>query len=290
LYYGALLTLINLNFGLINLSIDLTGILLNKKQIEMKHTIFLITGIAMGLGLVAQEKNESLIQGKIVYEDVMKLEIKLEGAAAQFADQLPKERRSKKELIFDSDVSIFKNLKEDESAEEVAMEHGGAMVAMKMMEPDNQLFYDIKGSSTIEKREFMTREFLIEGNIKQGEWKMTGDQKLILDYPCFKAEREEKDSTVTSAWFTPSIPVSTGPSKFIGLPGLVLQVELDGGDRTITAQSVELGEVDKSLLQKPKKGKKLSQEEFDQIVKEKMEEMGAEHGEGGATLMIRIEK
>ena len=269
----------------------MSAILLNKNQTKMKRTVLLITGLVLGLVLAAQENEGSRIQGKVIYEDVMKLEIKLEGAAAQFADQLPKERRSKKELLFNSDVSLFQNLKEDETAEEVAMEHGGAMVQMKMMEPDNQLFYDIKDSKTIEKREFMTRNFLIEGGIKQGEWKMTGDQKMILDYPCFKAEKEENDSTVTSAWFTPSIPVSTGPSKFIGLPGLVLQVEFEGGDRTITAQSVDLSAIDEDLLEKPKKGKKVTQEEFDTIVEEKMAEMGAEKGQGaGATFMIRIEK
>jgi len=284
------LTLINLNFELINHTCGQPVIHLIQNSTKMKRTILFTTAILMGIALTAQENTQLNNQGKVIYEDVMKIEIKLEGAAAQFADQLPKERRSRKELIFNSGASLYQNLKNKETAEEVAMEHGGGMIQMKMMEPDNQLFYDMQNSQTIEKRDFMSRIFLIENQVQQGRWKMTGDQKMILDFPCFKAKKEEKDSTITTAWFTPSIPVSSGPSKFIGLPGLVLQVELNEGDRVITAQSVDFAVIDNELLNKPKKGKKVTQEEFDHIVKEKMEEMGAEHSEGGATFMIRIEK
>ncbi len=136
----------------------------------------------------------------------------------------------------------------------------------------------------------MTRVFLIESEIKQGEWKMTGEQKVILDYPCMQAVQENEEGEKTIAWFTPSIPVATGPSNFIGLPGLVLQVELMDGDHTLTALSVDLGEIDKKLLVKPKKGKKVTQEKFDKIVAEKIEEMGGEHGGSGTSIMIHVHK
>ena len=256
----------------------------------MKKTILLITSVFLGIGLLAQEQTASMNQGKVIYEDVMKLEIKLDGAAAAFADQLPKERKSKKELLFSPDVSLYQKAKESESAEDVAMSSGGAMIQMKMMEPENKLFYDIEKGSTVEKREFMTRVFLIEGEVQQGEWKLTGEQKMILDYPCMQAVKENEEGEKTVVWFAPSIPVASGPSKYLGLPGLVLEVDIKDGDHVITAQSIDFSEVDKKLLVKPKKGKKVTQEEFDAIVEKKMEEMGAEHGEGGATMMIRIER
>lgn len=256
----------------------------------MKRTILIITAIFLGFGLVAQEQAETLDQGKVIYEDVMKLEIKLDGAAAQFADQLPKERKSKKELLFSPAATLYQKATEDESAEDVAMASGGAMFQMKMMEPENKLFYDIENGKTIEKKEFMTRVFLIEGEVQQGEWKLTGEQKMILDYPCMQAVKENEEGEKTIAWFAPSIPVSSGPSNYLGLPGLVLEVDMKDGDHVITAQSIEFTSVDKKVLVKPKKGKKVTQEEYDDIVAKKMEEMGAEHGEGGATMMIRIHK
>ncbi|MEA1875824.1 MAG: GLPGLI family protein [Bacteroidota bacterium] len=256
----------------------------------MKRTVLSLIVFTLSLGLFAQSSENSSKEGKVVYEDVMKLDIKLEGAAAQFADQLPKERRSKKELLFNEKFSLYQNGKEDESAEDVAMEQEGMVFKMSMMEPDNKLFFDIEKSKTIEQREFMTRMFLIQSEIEQGGWKMTGEQKVILDYQCFQTVRENEEGEKTVAWFCPAIPVSSGPLKFLGLPGLVLQVEQMDGDHTITAISVDFMKVDKKLMVKPKKGKKVNQEEFDQIVEDKMKEMGAEQGEGGATFMIHIHK
>ena len=135
----------------------------------------------------------------------------------------------------------------------------------------------------------MTRMFLIEGTV-ENKWKFTGNQKMILDYPCQEAELEGAENK-TVVWFTPAIPVQSGPANYIGLPGLVLAVDVNDGKNVITATSVELASVDKSLLEKPSKGKKTTREEFDKIVDEKMKEMGAESGSGGSgTIMIKIKQ
>jgi len=110
-----------------------------------------------------------------------------------------------------------------------------------------------------------------------------------LDYPCQEAELDGAEEK-TLAWFTPMIPVSAGPGEYGGLPGMILAVDINDGQNTITATSVELTSLDKDLMKKPKKGKKVTREKFDQIVKEKMEEMGAEQGEGGSQFIIHIRK
>ena len=136
----------------------------------------------------------------------------------------------------------------------------------------------------------MTRIFLIEGQVPVHAWKLTGQQKMILDYPCQEATLEVDEKSI-SAWFTPAIPVSAGPANYGNLPGLILSVDIDEGQRVITARSVESMEPTSENLKKPKKGKKVSQEEYEAIVAEKMEEMGGEQGEGGNVhMMIRIEQ
>ena len=45
-----------------------------------------------------------------------------------------------------------------------------------------------------------------------------------------QSDQESKPKTKTvniTAWFTPQIPVSTGPAKHGGLPGLILEVNTD---------------------------------------------------------------
>ncbi|MEL6594228.1 MAG: GLPGLI family protein, partial [Bacteroidota bacterium] len=93
------------------------------------------------------------------------------------------------------------------------------------------------------------------------------------------------------AWFCPQIPVSSGPDAFGQLPGLVLEVDINDGERTIVATEVSLGEPAEEI-QQPKKGKEITQEEFEVVVAEKMKEMEAEYGgssggEGEMRIIIR---
>jgi len=159
---------------------------------------------------------------------------------------------------------------------------------IKMKEPNNKIFTDLAKKEQVEQREFMSRVFLIEGGADQ-QWKLTGNQKMILDFPCQEAIFE-KDSSKIVAWFTPVIPVSIGPSNYGGLPGLILSVEADDGKNVITANSVDFTPVSAGKLEKPRKGKNVTREEFDQIVAEKMKEMGAENGSGGTQMIFHIQR
>ena len=245
---------------------------------------------ALLCAVVTEAQDNSMTSGKVIYDEVMKLEIQLEGDASQFAHMLPKERKTVKVLYFNPGESLYeKGDSEDESIDQV-VESGEAMVQIKMTEPDNKLYTDLSKKLQVEQKEFMTRIFLIEGEVPEHSWKMTGQQKMILDYPCQQASLEVDDKKI-SAWFTQAIPVPAGPAGYGDLPGLILSVDIDKGQRVITARSVESMEPASGDLQKPKKGKKVSQEEYEAIVAEKMEEMGGEHGEGGNVhMMIRIEQ
>ncbi|MDX1286036.1 MAG: hypothetical protein R3182_13535, partial [Draconibacterium sp.] len=105
--------------------------------------------------------------GKVIYEQVMKLEIKLDGDAAQFAHMLPKERKSSKVLFFNQESSLYENKAKDED-ETMNMSSGHGNVMIKMAEPENKVFTDLESKKQIEQREFMTRTFLIEGHCPLG--------------------------------------------------------------------------------------------------------------------------
>lgn len=254
--------------------------------------------LAISIGLMAftflgaqSDPAKAIRSGKVVYEEKAKLEIHLEGDAAELAAALPKERKSQKSLLFNENASLYTNEKQEEEAPEQMVEGGGMIVMAKMMEPDNKMFTDFAAKKQIEQREFMTRMFLIEKELGVSDWKLTGNARDILGYPCQEAVRQPNDSTKIVAWFTPAIPIPSGPGEYLNLPGLVLAVEMDNGDHTITAKSIEAMEVDNKMLAKPKEGKKTTEEGFRKIVDEKMKEMGAEGGSGhGNQIMIRIEK
>src|SRR6185369_6523624 len=126
----------------------------------------------------------------------------------------------------------------------------------------------------------------IESDLSQMQWKLTGNQKMILNYPCQEAILQDTSKKVT-AWFTPAIPVSTGPNGYSNLPGLVLSADIDNGKRIINATSIDLKEIDKSILVKPTEGKKVTKEAFNKIVDEKRKEMQQENG-GNGDVIIKI--
>jgi GLPGLI family protein len=82
-----------------------------------------------------------------------------------------------------------------------------------------------------------------------------------------------QDSTVIEAWFTPEIPVSTGPGLYGGLPGLILVVSVDGGHETFSATEVSLGDLEEGAMTAPEDGQQVTREEYEAIVAEKLEEL-----------------
>jgi len=254
----------------------------------MKQTILLPVFLSMAILLNAQQSNNSfLFSGSVIYEQILKFDIQLEGDAAQFAHALPKEQKSEKILHFSEEAALFQNHKSEEPEEAVPMEEGGMVITM--YEPDNKTYMDLVNKELIEQQEFMTRIFLIESDMKDEKWKMTGKQRAILDYPCQEAVSEVEGKEV-HAWFTPEIPVAVGPGRYCGLPGLVLALEMEDGDRTLTATDVELKLLDKGILKRPTKGKKVTREEFEDLVAEKMQEMGVEGEEGGGSMQTVVIK
>jgi GLPGLI family protein len=257
----------------------------------MKAIISISIGLMAFTMLGAQSDPAKAIRsGKVIYEDIARIEIHLEGDAAQLAASLPKERKSMKSLLFNENASLYTNQKTDGPADDQMTESGGMKIMIKMQEPDNKMYTDFSAKKQIEQREFMTRMFLIEKELGVSDWKLTGNEKTILGYSCQEATREPNDSTKIVAWFTPSIPIPAGPGEYLNLPGLVLAVDFDNGRRTLTAKSIEAITVDNKMLAKPKEGKKTTEAEFKKIVDEKMKEMGAEGSGNGTRMMIRIEK
>lgn len=56
------------------------------------------------------------------------------------------------------------------------------------------------------------------------DWQLTGDTATVASFFCQKATCSF-GGRQWEAWFTPAIPVSDGPYKFCGLPGLILRVQ-----------------------------------------------------------------
>jgi GLPGLI family protein len=130
----------------------------------------------------------------------------------------------------------------------------------------------------------MDKKFLIKDTQDGIAWKMTGESQMLLDRMCLKATHEDSSKHVV-AWFTTEILIPSGPEVYGQLPGMILQLDINNGERVITARSIDFKDLDEEAIKKPTKGKEVTQEEFRAIVKAKMEEMRGSH-QGGNRIII----
>ena len=99
------------------------------------------------------------------------------------------------------------------------------------------------------------------------------------------------EPTIVTAWYTMEIPVGHGPDDFWGLPGLILEVSYQ--NTRILCTKIVMNPKEKKEIKEPNKGKVVTQEEYDKIVREKMEEMRErmqnerQKGGGNHRIMIR---
>lgn len=112
------------------------------------------------------------------------------------------------------------------------------------------------------------------------DWEIANETKMIGEFKCYKATAIETlysrqghyyDRDII-AWFTPDIPVKYGPKNYVGLPGLVLEVERK--EFTITANKINFN-IDKNKLKIKRVGKDekvISPKEMNERIAEMMKD------------------
>ncbi|MEM6328570.1 MAG: GLPGLI family protein [Bacteroidota bacterium] len=217
-------------------------------------------------------------EGSVRYEITTQLDIDLPPGLAHMADQIPSSRTEDRVLHFRDAVSLLVPAPKEE--EDADFESGGMRIMFRQND-DDALHLDRGAGTRIERRDFLSRTFLIEGEPTAFDWRLTGEAAEFLGYTAYQATTM-RDTVAVQAWFTPEIPASVGPGPYGGLPGLILVVTEDGARRTFIARDVSLGSLEEGLLDPPDSGRRVTQDEFDAIVEEKMEDM---RGRGGAMII-----
>lgn len=127
---------------------------------------------------------------------------------------------------------------------------------------------DLKAKKSKDLREEMGQKFLIEEDTPRIKWKILNEIKEIQGYLCMKAEttNQVKGQTI-HAWFTDAIPVFGGPEGFGGLPGMILELDINDGDAVVSARKIDLETpLEKLPFPKKMKGKKVTYAELDQKI------------------------
>lgn len=119
-------------------------------------------------------------------------------------------------------------------------------------------------------------DFLVE--IPFIKWEITKEERKIGDFICYKAiakiERENSKGKFIQkvvAWFTPEIPFNYGPKEYSGLPGLIIELK---ENKNLTFQLTNINKNKTKKIDKPTKGKKITQKEFNALGKKMYENRG----------------
>lgn len=252
-------------------------------------TFFLLTNSLKG----DFAKNE--FQGKAYY--VSKSTMSLGNFGARFSEAQKKQimarlkgRLEKKfVLTFNKEESMFL---EEEKLDAVS----GATDSWGKNFTQGDQYKNTKENKQIQRQEFYGKNFLVKDNLQPIKWELSGETKKNGNYTCYKAmalvptqdltwygfswdrlsdasKKEEKKAvkmTQITAWYTPQIPVSHGPSEYWGLPGLILEVS--AGDTTLLCYELVLNPKERIEIKAPKKGKVVTKTEYQSIVARKMKE------------------
>jgi GLPGLI family protein len=259
--------------------------------------------------LIAINANAQEFQGVAEYQSktVMDFKTAEDGNESPELDEALKEQLKK---AFEKSYTLHFNKTESvyEEQQKLSEPAKGNISVQVNFSGGGKQYKNLKDKVYFIESDIFGKEFLIADSLKPLEWKMESDTRKIGDYTCYKAtavihkkaKKEEGDSAkainlldedkdiVITAWYAPEIPVSHGPDRFWGLPGLIL--EANDGRTALLCSKLTLNPKDKYEIVRPKKGKKVTQAEFDKITEEKANEMMERDGNSTPNSSTRVIK
>ncbi len=225
--------------------------------------------------------------GVITYENRVNLHRNIPADRQEMKAMVPEFRTTKMQLFFNGEESLYKPVIEDEEEQ-----FGGGGVRMTFRNPRVETYTNASTSMILSLQELMGKKYLITDTVKMSPWKLGTETKEIMGYTCrmayftqtqeITAMRVEngvptpEKRTITqeiTAWYTDQIRPSLGPERYNTLPGTVLALDVNNGERVIVARNVELRELKKDELKAPDASTKVTQAEFRKIQEEQMEKM-----------------
>lgn len=253
------------------------------------------------LFLIVNTINAQDFQGKATYLTKSSFDMDFSGSGIP-ADRIKRIKERMKSqlektyiLTFNKTASIYKEEKKLDQTGNSRRE----MRFMMMGGISGNYYKNIQTKTSAKESEFSGKIFLIKDTLISYNWKMEQETKMIGENLCFKAttvverpirsanfsfgrrsnnQDKKEDSrenimelTIVTAWYTLNIPVSHGPGEYWGLPGLIL--EISDGNTQILCTKIVMNPKEKSTIREPKKGKIVTQKEYDKMVEDKTKEM-----------------
>jgi GLPGLI family protein len=256
----------------------------------MKRTVFLLAFTLLGIITTAYAQG---LSGRVNYKTAASIKISMDSTQmapevmADLQKQLKKQMEREYTLSFTQSESNWKQIESLGSGPATASS-SGAKIVIQTGNENRLLYKNIGAQSYTEEEDLMGKSFLVQDSLRIYDWELTGNTKKIGEYEVQEAKYSRiidsksfsmgmdemeltKDTIHVTAWFAPQIPVSHGPADFWGLPGLILELQNEG--MTYIADRIVLNPTEPVAIEVPKKGQKISSEDYRALADEKMKDM-----------------
>jgi GLPGLI family protein len=136
------------------------------------------------------------------------------------------------------------------------------------------VYKNIAEKKTVSRQFIKNRGLIVNDTLTFIDWELSEITREIGGYKCQKATAKFKGREY-EVWFTPDIPISTGPWKLWGLPGLILEGKDKTGQVVFDFSSLKIGKIDSTKAKFPYNserpwllGKEINKVEYNKLVKD----------------------
>lgn len=171
------------------------------------------------------------------------------------------EFKEKMKLAFNANESLYTYASEQGETEDASYSWRNSEL---------KLYRNFEKDKKTDVVEMLGKTYIVEDSLHTPVWRIGNQIKDIAGYICMRADMEDpiKKQKIT-AWFAQDIPVPAGPERSHGLPGLILELNLNDGDVVIEATGVAFRPLTPEDLKLPKlKGKKINDAAYDALIRQ----------------------
>lgn len=250
----------------------------------MKKTLIAFMLLA-GVTGHAQQK-----EGVIIYERVQNMHRTVNH---EMRAMMPEFKTSQMMLLFSGAKSLYKPIQTDEAPDPFSNRPGGGILSMGANTIET--YIDMDQNKQLSARNALGTLFLITDTVKKYPWVLTDERKMIAGVECRKATMvnisfraamrvvsssnapqetpppPKKEEIKVVAWYAESLAAPAGPDQYTGLPGVILELDVDNAALVIKTKEIRSNTKELKDLKEPKKGRAVTNEGFRTAVREMLE-------------------
>ncbi|MDH1882793.1 GLPGLI family protein [Empedobacter sp. GD03797] len=169
--------------------------------------------------------------------------------------------------------------------ERINNEQGRGISVGLLSNVSSNIYKDFNSKELYENNKMKPKLF-IKDSIQTFPWVLSKEESTILGYKVRKATYTNPTQTI-EAWYASDLPFRDGPSRFNGLPGLILKIKFKLPFTSDMDTNVSFTAIDvkpyAGKIELPNKSKKVTKEEYDKEIEKSM-------GKSGGIINQGIEK